>query len=97
MPQISVSWCKYVPVGSSEPAIKLDFNSLYYQSNAKPLTANAFNLMHLFLNLDKPGDAGILNIYEDPLNDKYTKYVSYYIKNVSDSKPKFLLSAHTNV
>lgn len=53
--------------------------------------------MHLFLNLDKPGDAGILNIYEDPLADKYTKYVSYYIKNVSDSKPKFLLSAHANV
>lgn len=53
--------------------------------------------MHLFLNLDKPGDAGILNIYEDPLSGVYTKYVSYYIKNVSDSKPKFLLSAHNNV
>jgi hypothetical protein len=54
----------------------------------------------LFLNLEKAGDYGFLYIYKNPLSettDGYDLYAKYYIKNISDDKPKFLLSAYNIV
>lgn len=86
---ISVSWCKY---GEKDGEIQLDFNTEYYKAN---ISVNDYNQYHLFLNLEKAGDAGILNIYKDPsdFENGYELITQYYIKNISDTKPKFLLSA----
>ena len=56
----------------------------------------------MFLNLDKPGEAGLLNIWRAgtrPLQDEYGKesmtmfkQSTWLIKNISDSKPKFIIA-----
>ena len=88
--QLSVQWL------STENGIKLDFNS-YYAKELLNITSidNARNNKHLFLNLDFPGAAGYLNIYSNLFsNDAVHEQVQrYYIKNISDNKPKFILSA----
>ena len=61
------------------------------------MSVNTFNSKNLFLNLNYPGEAGYLRIYEDPLNNNYKQLATYYIKNISDSKPKFMLSANYDV
>ena len=54
------------------------------------------------MNLDYPGAAGYLKVYNDtitaatsPEDFNKVQYLAntYYIKNISDNKPKFLLSA----
>ena len=78
---ISCSWKK------SNDKIQLDFNSLYY-THISSLT-NVFNRQHKFLSLKKAGEAGYLQEY----NEDDQLVATYYIKNISDDKPKFLLSA----
>ena len=78
---ISCSWKK------SNDKIQLDFNSLYYTHIASP--KNVFNRQHKFLSLKKAGEAGYLQEY----NKDDQLVATYYIKNISDDKPKFLLSA----
>ena len=86
---ISVSWCI-----NNENTIELDFNSYYYDgSNVSALFGNAqihnyFNEKRVFLNLTFPGEGGYLNTY-----DEYGIYeATYYIKNISDQHPKFILA-----
>lgn len=60
------------------------------------------NKQNMFLNLDKPGEAGLLNIWRAgtrPLQDEYGKesmtmfkQSTWLIKNISDSKPKFIIA-----
>ena len=83
---LSVSWV------DNNGKIKLDFNSCYYNRINAGIT-NKYNLKHLFLNLDSPGDAGYLNTFT--LCNEIRYDALYYIKNISDSHPKFLLSAMT--
>ena len=78
---ISCSWKK------SNDKIQLDFNSLYYTHIAS--SKNVFNRQHKFLSLKKAGEAGYLQEY----NKDDQLVATYYIKNISDDKPKFLLSA----
>lgn len=78
---ISCSWKK------SNDKIQLDFNSLYYTHISSP--KNVFNRQHKFLSLKKAGEAGYLQEY----NEDDQLVATYYIKNISDDKPKFLLSA----
>ena len=67
------------------------YNALSGNKNA--LSINIYNNMKLFLNLNKAGESGLLNIYRDPLNGDFTRLATYYIKNLSDDKPKFMISA----
>ena len=92
-PALSIQWGKY-KVDNIEK-IKIDFNPLFNSSeDIRYLSANTYNCLKLFLNLDKPGEAGIIDIYDDPLHGSFNKLATYYIKNISDDKPKFLLSAN---
>lgn len=93
MNKISVQWYK----NPNDNQIKLDFNAIYALSaNIIDNSINNYrNTKHLFLNLDKPGDAGYLNIYST--NEYYVEQIQcYYIKNISDKYPKFILSAVIN-
>lgn len=81
---LSVSWV------NNKGKIKLDFNSCYY-NRLDSNYSNKYNLKHLFLNLDSPGDAGYLNTITIKNEIRYDAL--YYIKNISDQHPKFLLSA----
>lgn len=78
---ISCSWKKI------DDRIQIDFNSLYYTQVSS--FENVFNRQHKFLSLKKAGEAGYLQEYDQ--DDQLT--ATYYIKNISDDKPKFLLSA----
>ena len=108
MPLISASWCQYDDAGINK--IQLDFNTLYftYDVNAagenSQIKDNEYNKKHLFLNLPEAGDAGELYIYKDPLckdianpDDANVLIAKCYIKNISDTKPKFLLSVHNEI
>ncbi len=77
--------------------IKLDFNSPLY--NSTPDQINYFNWKHQFLNLNTPGDTGYLQIwYTDENNNQYSVPGNiYYIKNISDTKPKFILSLSSEI
>lgn len=88
-PPISASWCK-----QDNGEIQIDFNSIYNKLDNDVLSNNIFNHYHLFLNLEKTGDAGVLQVFKDPLNGIFEPLAHYYIKNISDTKPKFLLSAY---
>ena len=49
----------------------------------------------MFLNLDKPGEAGLLNIWKAGTSGSYKpmyKQSTWMIKNISDSKPKFIIA-----
>jgi len=80
---LSVSWYK----NSKTKEIQLDFNTCYYNNYEYN---NYFNEKRNFLALARPGEAGYLNSYTPGIKED----VLYYIKNISDSHPKFLLSAH---
>lgn len=88
--EISVQW------SINEDKIQLDFNS-YYAKKLSTITSvdNTRNNKHLFLNLAEPGAAGYLNIYSNLNNEDevHEQVQRYYIKNISDNKPKFILSA----
>lgn len=94
---LSVSWY-YL----SDNCIKLDFNKKYFFKRINENLPNICNYQHTFLNLDYPGAAGYLKVYsstisaaEKPEDFENTLNLDnvYYIKNISDTKPKFLLSA----
>ena len=98
-PMLSVSWGK-----DSTGKIQLDFNPMFNalsgdgsSAHRTELSVNTFNSMNLFLNLNYPGEAGYLRIYEYPLSGNFKQLATYYIKNISDSKPKFMLSANYDV
>lgn len=92
---ISVSWIrasdnKY----GLNAGIKLDFNTAYYNNNTS-MNDNYFNWKHSFLNLDKPGDFGYLQIWHNDEANGNKPIIPgniYVIKNISDNKPKFLIS-----
>jgi hypothetical protein len=66
--------------------MKMDFNYSYY-TNPDADNDNYFNWKHSFLNLDKPGEAGYLTIWNEDIPGN-----TYYIKNTShDGIPKFIL------
>ena len=71
---LSVSWV------NNNGKIKLDFNSCYYNRLDNDYS-NKYNLKHLFLNLDSPGDAGYLNTITIQNEIRYDAL--YYIKNIS--------------
>lgn len=53
------------------------------------------NKQNMFLNLDKPGEAGLLNIWKAGTSGSYKtmyKQSTWLIKNISDSKPKFIIA-----
>jgi len=95
VPLLSGSWCKYTD-SKGKQQIQLDFNSYYCKTPGinTGLSANTYNKYNLFLNLEKAGDAGILITYANPLSGQYEEIASYYIKNISDDKPKFMLSVN---
>ena len=97
---ISVAWFRYEVDNNSY--IKLDFNTKYYNRQINSNFPNYFNYQNSFLNLDYPGAAGYLKVYNDNIlnindieefanSDNFDNI--YYIKNISDNKPKFLISA----
>lgn len=99
--QLEVSWLR------TTNGIKLDFNSKYYiQSGLDNLLSNLSqknerNRLNIFLNLDRPGEVGILNTWKKVIpannNSSYIEKInSWLIKNISDDKPKFLLSKINN-
>ena len=93
--EISVTWISSANNQYGEnKGIKLDFNALYYKSNINTNEddiTNYYNYKHSFLNLDKPGDGGCLRIYKQN-NSKFESTDSvYFIKNISDTKPKFII------
>lgn len=85
--EISASCYKHKTTG-----YQLDFNTDFYRRATDPMgsTRNVFNRNRLFLSLRMPGDAGVLNIWEEG----FAKIkASYYIKNISDDEhARFLLS-----
>lgn len=91
---ISVSWISANNnIYGNKQGIKLDFNTAYYNDNKDPQKKNYFNWKHQFLNLDKPGDCGYLQIWHNNGNAQLMKPGNiYFIKNISDDKPKFIIS-----
>lgn len=86
--------------------IKLDFNPNYYfYPQTKLASINIRNKLHLFLNLDKPGDSGYLNLYETDSASSYSLITdsngnivlnllaTLFIKNISTTEPKFVMKA----
>ena len=73
---------------------KIDFNPIYYFLPTDYIKAhNTRNKLHLFLNLDKPGDSGYLNVYKNVNTENPDLLATLFIKNISDSIPKFILKA----
>ena len=97
---LSVTWCKY-----NNNTIKLDFNAQYFNEQLNPNCPNYYNYQHTFLNLDYPGAAGYLKVYKPEVSNITSGWEFdegfiqniFYIKNVSDNVPKFIISAMYNV
>lgn len=83
LPSISCSWKE------SGDEIELDFNTALFNDIGE--NNNFFNEKRCFLHLDKAGDAGYLNIYDDK-NEFASELATLYIKNVSTDKPMFLVA-----
>lgn len=95
---LSISYCYREDIGG----YKIDFNLPYYNQKLVPNVENILNYQHTFLNLDYPGAAGYLKTYNTNIQyatsltdfDKEANIENiFYIKNISDDRPKILLSA----
>lgn len=86
---LSVSWYY------ANDSIGIDINSYYYTVLDE---RNVFNRKHKFLSLPKSGDGGILQEWHDADEDSQEDdlLATYFIKNISDKKPRFLLSVCFN-
>lgn len=90
---LSVQW-----MYNTENSIKLDFNANWYNYNKNihsfdidDNVKNYFNIKHQFLNLDKPGSSGYLWLQSKNNSNQLLPTHVYYIKNISDEHPKFIL------
>lgn len=95
---ISVSWMR-----NDQGDIKLDFNTMKYLQNSDNVRSinlktatetvsvkNYRNRLHLFLNLDRPGDSGYLNLTS--WSNSESVFYTLYIKNISTKDtPKFVM------
>lgn len=87
--EISVTWINNNQnIFGEHNGIKLDFNGIHYIHSSNK---NYYNYKHSFLNLDKPGDGGYLRIYNSTTNDYIETDLVFFIKNISDDKPKFIM------
>lgn len=95
---LSISYCYREDIHG----YKIDFNLPYYNNKIVPTVENTLNYQHTFLNLDYPGAAGYLKTYNANIQyatsltdfDKKANIENvFYIKNISDDRPKILLSA----
>lgn len=95
-PPLSIQWARYATTDTDKCGkIQIDFNPMYNAESGEKnaLSVNKFNNKKLFLNLNRAGEAGYIDIYSNPMAGDFHKLATYYIKNLSDDKPKFLLSA----
>lgn len=74
-------------VSSDNGDIQLDFNTNYFKQALDP--TDIWNEKHKYLTLPSAGDSGIIDVWNGD-----TLLVEYYVKNISDQHPKFLLSAN---
>ena len=105
--EISVNWIYWKNQVTHDYQVKLDFNTpLYLSANINSILGvdvskdtnskfNERNKRNLFLNLDRPGEAGILNIYQKAEGTNMPAFKSmWYIKNISEGQtPKFLMKS----
>ena len=86
---LSVSWYY------ANDSLGIDINSYYYTVLDEN---NVFNRKHKFLSLPRSGDGGVLQEWKDAENEgeEDKLLATYFIKNISDDKPRFLLSVSFN-
>ena len=87
---LSVCWY------NTTKGIKLDFNTKWYNYHTEhdfkqdSSLKNLYNIKHQFLNLDSPGNSGYLQLQKIVNNALIPSHI-FFIKNISDTTPKFIL------